>query len=492
MPFMAKSDNLKVGLNNLGNRNAAERLFSTLLPGMNNVTQRIRYYSFYCWLLKNFYTGEKEARESQFRNYIRYAEYLLALIHAYNNDTHGVPGTTVAIAATLEDENEYSVKDGAEGNGIRKYWAYPNGILGSYYIVAMSDLKLVGFNNQSNVFYNITKGEHDYITGEQVANAFAASVGQSGALFLQCVKRGVVTNTELEKLYKTFNMHSLAAFPQERSILENMLVEDDYPYDEAEMKVCTSYRRDTIKYFLQYVQSYGSISDQGFARYMYGQYMYQNNGDDTSARWYAYYLDDQWQYNSTIIFSRLLTVLGGKKGWTSVDELADEMSTEIVGRLGWKATDSVASVLNSNKTDVVTERPDAAEAFCNLIKLASVNKGTIEEVHKRCGINDQSTFSTFCRYIEKHLAGSIEDFIHSFIVDQIIYRHYIVSFVKQQATGIASQKFILENDRMLFVAPYEASHTAPRIAMLANFLIDLSLIDNNSLTPDGNKLLDRL
>lgn len=51
-PFIGENLSFSVGLNPLGIRTASEQLFTTLLPGMNVVTLRIRYYSFYCWLLK--------------------------------------------------------------------------------------------------------------------------------------------------------------------------------------------------------------------------------------------------------------------------------------------------------------------------------------------------------------------------------------------------------------------------------------------------------
>ena len=58
-PFFNKTANLKVGLNQLGLRNASEALFTSLLPGLNNVSNRIRYYSFYCWLINEFYQDKE-------------------------------------------------------------------------------------------------------------------------------------------------------------------------------------------------------------------------------------------------------------------------------------------------------------------------------------------------------------------------------------------------------------------------------------------------
>lgn len=70
-PFMGDNKPLSVGLNPLGIRTASEQLFTTLLPGLNVVTLRIRYYSFYCWLLKSFYAKRTEAKKADLQRHIR-------------------------------------------------------------------------------------------------------------------------------------------------------------------------------------------------------------------------------------------------------------------------------------------------------------------------------------------------------------------------------------------------------------------------------------
>ena len=78
-PFMGDNQSLSVGLNPLGIRTASEQLFTTLLPGLNVVTLRIRYYSFYCWLLKRFFAQRSHANLVEFRRHLRLSELLMAL-----------------------------------------------------------------------------------------------------------------------------------------------------------------------------------------------------------------------------------------------------------------------------------------------------------------------------------------------------------------------------------------------------------------------------
>ena len=75
VPFFNKTADLKVGLNQLGLRNASEALFTSLLPGLNNVSNRIRYYSFYCWLIGEFYKNRESFTDKEF-----YSTYWLLFI----------------------------------------------------------------------------------------------------------------------------------------------------------------------------------------------------------------------------------------------------------------------------------------------------------------------------------------------------------------------------------------------------------------------------
>ena len=51
IPFWAEGRDFIGGRDPLGIQNSSVSIYSTLLPGLNNVTERLRYYGFYCWLL---------------------------------------------------------------------------------------------------------------------------------------------------------------------------------------------------------------------------------------------------------------------------------------------------------------------------------------------------------------------------------------------------------------------------------------------------------
>ena len=49
--FWASNEGFKAGRDPLGIENSSVATYSTLLPGLTNLTGHIRYYSLYCWLL---------------------------------------------------------------------------------------------------------------------------------------------------------------------------------------------------------------------------------------------------------------------------------------------------------------------------------------------------------------------------------------------------------------------------------------------------------
>lgn len=54
-PFWAENSGFMTGRDPLGIQNSSISLYAALLPGMTNLTLRIRYYGLYCWLLKEYY-----------------------------------------------------------------------------------------------------------------------------------------------------------------------------------------------------------------------------------------------------------------------------------------------------------------------------------------------------------------------------------------------------------------------------------------------------
>lgn len=498
-PFLSEHVDLKVGLNQLGFRNASEELFTALLPGMNNVTARIRYYSFYCWLIREYYHRDKADKDT-YRAFIRKSEYLLALIQAKLDDFGGIPGINYALAEVAKGTDTISLQDGvynSEGKtNSGTYWANPGGVLQQYYVSSLRDMQILKAHLEDFSICNISKDD-GFVCGERLADLFAESIGDEALnQFIHIVNRGSVFLNELSGLSKTFTMKSFIGAEDERDVLYDMLVQQDNPIKE----ISSCYRKGTIRYFLEFLDGTGNVSSlsQQYARFMYDKF-HDGNDDPSVLGWYAYYLNDNWQYQVSRIFEQLLIVLKKEYGgrWISIDELVKKLTTGIVSVMMegqsltfGEALNKIPDIADSKKNEDI-----CAAAIADLMLKYNENKSAVSRIGNMSILFPGLRSFDFFDLMEEW--GNLYDkpfydFLYDFIYSKVIYQHYSVSVRKYYQTGISSFKFIIENGNIRFLGYYEASHTSPRIETLAGFLQDLGLTEGMSLAEYGKEKLAAL
>ena len=499
VPYWGKGKEAKMGLNQLGMRTLVEAIFATLLPGMNNVTGRIRYYSFYCWLLKQFKdTGagpDGVYHQKDFITFIRKAEYLLATINYFSKDRLGIPGNTYVAYhidddAVLVDLSKGIITESGDYHG--SYWANKWGILGQYYLSSITDLSLLGRVQADGDFFGVTSSDEGCISGEEFADAFTAGVGSDGAVFLNCIKQSYVTKEEAKQLVKTFDMHSYATSEEERSLTIRCLMQKDYP---SIVRSGAVHRRETIKYILEYfkAQPVVQFNDQDFARWMYDKYHNGSTSGKTLTGWYAYYMEESWQYLSSVVFTDILNKLSDDE-WSRISDVADTVASEICEFICLDS-DTKASLNDALKSlPEVTKFKSPAEAYAQILHLFLENRQDIDTVKTTPGFSvlysdaPDDIFAYF-RRIEGSLDVKFKEFVKDYILEKIIYRHYQISFIKQRQTGISSQKFLIERGCMKRIMKYGYTHTSPRLDTLVAFLTDLGAIDGKAITALGEQIL---
>lgn len=490
-PYWGKEPSLVAGLNQLGIRNVSEQLFTILSPGLNNVSLRIRYYSFYCWIIKMFYEGKQTVIDKEFNPFIRKAELLVALINATLEERSGIPGINFAAAKVDSGDDTFSLKDGADiGKDKRTYWANSGGVLRQYYVASLEEMGLIGQNEKYPSIYNITKMD-GHINGLVLADEFAKSIGETGKLFLDIINRGYVTLEELRYLRTSFRMKYLNIKNTERAVLQRMLLQKDNPLRPES----ASHRCETIKNILEYLLRFEcQLKATGFSKYMYDTY--QGTENLTSWGWYAYYLDNNWQYQFTQIFHDILAALKtAGSPWIAVDEVSDILVGKVIQDFGIDSRMPVkdfVNTLNEKQRECST-----AEAIRSLLIHYRNNLPVVpvsEKQYQKLRISSEN-FCEFMKLVDGSLDVTISDFVKKLIED-IIYRHYRISFRKMLQTQKATQKFAFENGCLRFIDNWDATHTSPRIETIRNFLIDLSIIEIkdgiDTLTETGLNLLNDL
>lgn len=493
-PYWGKHVNIKAGLNQLGIRNITEQMYATLLPGLNNVSARIRYYSFYCWIIRKFYEGRKKADEKSFKEYIRRAEFLLALINTTLDNPTGVPGINRALTRKAANDSIILQKEiyNEDGSTRDTYWANPGGVLTQYYIASLIDMGIIGRNEKNGALYNVSK-KGDFITGDKLADAFEKSVANSSKLFLDFLASPLeIKISDLEPLKANFDMKS---FPTEgeQNLLIELLLQKDFPGEELNSSI---HRRTTIKLLLECIKANPKkISGQSFSEYIYNNYI-PDCSDLTCWGWYSYYLDDQWQYWATLIFVEILEKLKSKITSVAIDDFTNEITGDIATVLDCGDCTLGMYIQQLNKVNDSNSLTEALTSLLLLYKHNIKHHETSSSNYGVLGLTDDN-FCDFETLIETWKNHKMSSFIKHYLTQEIIYRHYRISFRKLHQTGLATQKLIIEDGRLRFIDTWFTTFTSPRIDTLKLFLQDLRIIDvvdesTLKTTPLGEALLIRL
>lgn len=494
-PFLGYNKTLSVGLNPLGIRTASEQLFATLLPGLNVVTLRIRYYSFYCWLLKRFYAQRSEANLADLRKHIRMSELLMALIHAQSKNNNGIPGITRAqniISRGVDsiDFNEDAMPDGKPSGG---YWKGTLGAFGTYYAASLQEIGIILPLVDNTSLYNVTPKSEDYLSGEELADAFANTIGEEmSELFEQCAKNGKVTRQQLKDMEPYFQTHNI---PDniENSLLLKMLLQNDRPSSQHESKL----RRNSLRLLLSFLNDMDVtvFSELDFARYVYNRSRSGKDNSTAAVGWYAYYLNDSRQYEALNIFDVVLGKLKAsiKPGqWEHIDEFTLQLAEEVCN--SFEIKDLTVKDVMYNWDNISEPRDKMAHAFYVILDDYKRNPN-----YRDCKTIIRSSFRSVSNDamdafedLEKHLNESMLTYVKSFLTEDIIYRHYSESMRKFSQNGIPTQKLTIENGYVKGLSSYEPTHSSPRIDTLRNHITDLGLIDGNKVTIKGFELLKQL
>ena len=494
-PFIGDNKTLSVGLNPLGIRTASEQLFTTLLPGLNVVTLRIRYYSFYAWLLKRFYAQRSQANLADLRRHIRMSELLMALIHAQSSNSGGIPGITRA-SNIIEKEGEViNFNDDAmpEGKPSGGYWKGTLGAFGTYYAASLQEMGIIRPLADNTSMYNVTPKSDDYISGEELSEAFAGTIGaEMGRLFEECANSGIVTRQQLSEMEPYFQSHNLSD-TEESNMLLRMLMQNDRPTSS----LGSTLRRDTLRLLLSYLNEMevNSFSELEFARYVYKKYANRSDESTAAVGWYAYYLNDSRQYEALNIFDEILLRLHDSKKpgqWEQIDEFTSTLATQICESMQIQDM-SVKEVLD--KWESIEEPKDAmAHAFYVMLDDYHRNSNYLEckaIVRKFFRSVSNDAMDAFDN-LGKHMAESMQKYFQSYLTEDIIYRHYSESMRKFSQNSIPTQKLTIENGYVRGLATYEATHSSPRIDTLRNHVTDLGLIKGYKVTAKGVELLNEL
>ena len=211
------------GLDPLGSQAPGILLYSQLLPGITNVTDRARYYTFYPWLIWALHEDGCTAGD-QFVDLFRRGDCLFTLIaHRHldvvgdGSDDHaaGLIGSNNLRSSfeNLREDEPVALSLVASMEGSERYFKNRLGGLGQYYFGPLRDLGILNGSGPAGV-------QCDANVGVQFATAMDSTVDRS--LFLKTLKRNEVRCRDLDAL-ACFCPCQLPSSSQEQALLADLL-----------------------------------------------------------------------------------------------------------------------------------------------------------------------------------------------------------------------------------------------------------------------------
>lgn len=241
------------GLDHIGTQGPCILIYSQLLPGITNVTDRARYYSFYPWVVWSFNDRYVGADFERFVELYRRADCLFTLVaerHARvavgtDPEEHGpamvgrqqlTPAVTLLEGGKSIRLSSYATREEVSV----RYFANRLGGLNQYYAGTLYQLGIL--SNVSRPWFRFT---HD--RGEPLARAFDAGV--PGDLFWAIVEGDTVTADNLDAL-SSFCPCGMCAADAEHRWLVDLFFDRQGWYAESGVQ-----RRKSLTLILDLVQS---------------------------------------------------------------------------------------------------------------------------------------------------------------------------------------------------------------------------------------------
>lgn len=514
-PFWAENSGFMTGRDPLGVQNSSIITYGRLLPGMTNLTLRLRYYGLYLWLLSVYHKNNKELTESNLKdhyNFIRRAELIVAYIMRKSfPEELSVIGSdfTAKSESNVVDFGFYDIKLGADKNKDTVkgsvYWDYPSGALGQYYAGSLSALDLIKIEGK----YFIIQPE-----GQKLAEAFASSINETQRLkFLAVLQSGHLTNNDINML-GGFSINNIVVGSQEWKYYQNILLNFDGIEIKDDKGIATSLRKETIVLYLNYMNDKEEeFNERSFITQQYNLNLIQKQ-NEASFGWYYYYVNEAFHIALETIFWSMLVHLDGKE--QVVEEFINEITDVIVSGsinhfvatpeqlvveiLDNKRENNLVDALKKLEVDVkspANSKTALVEAFQLMFVIYNLNenrKEEIEEFEKKYKVWGKKgrISENLNNYIQQSLGITYKIFVEESI-KKILNDHINTAYRKMGNGESNLLKFIIEDGIISHIQTMIPRHTSPRLRTISNFMRDLSFVDKeNNLTVHGATLLESI
>lgn len=502
----------KNGIDPLGMQNSSVSLYQTLLPGISNVTLRMRYYGLYAWLCRTYAQKLGDTNPESWKRFIRRAEALYALITYRHGSEVGVAGIEWAqqvLEANHSGFTEFAqaAEPGSENYYLKQAW-------GAYGAAYRSQLFEIGIFDPSK--------DHELPLpskeiGERLASVFESGVSELATSFYDIVQRGSVTNDELDEL-RALAPSEITVSGEERDLYQKILLD---PFDPSDGRARS--RRDSILLILKITALLGRNPSPEEVRWILfagrdqkGHPLDLGSPDLGAQRqlWWVYHandlchvayetllkfiLDTLADYPAGIALSRLIPLCVEKilesapetpAHWTAfVESSLPATNAYAADDDGSEFSLSVTIMKRAGRSDASVCAADVA--WCALKLLALLHRRVRDEdrdiasVLSRFNSDAFRSLLTETRFLEAHAAEPFEALLARLLEERVVQRHLWVALQKLRA---GDYTFLIERDegKLRLRGKDGPVFTNPRLGPAITFLNDIHLVGGQGLTDYG-------
>lgn len=520
-PFWAKSGNFVRGRDPLGVQNSSIAVYSKLLPGMTNLTLRLRYYGMYLWLLDEYHNLPKESTFKQSTKaqytFIRRAELITAflMVNKYPNEL-SVVGNDYA-NTNIQQANDIGFYDIALGADQNKdtakgsvYWDYNSGALGQYYAGSLFALNLV---ESKNGFFERTEE-----FGKNLAESYRKSLSiEAGILFLKRIHEGKLYLEDLGLLDEIALNKEFKDLPEGEFYFKMLLADDGLKNRTASQKI-TSQRKESLYLFLSLINDAEENLDiYNLPMNSYSTCLNKSKDEVSEANfgWYYYYLNELAHYSLESVFWGMLREMDLnnytlEQFLSAITREVYERSKSLLGEYTELLISEMIPTLevdNFNTLNYAKEiagsikREDGIEGIVNgifmLLSLYRDNQHKLNEVsfYAKDHFLDSkygNVLQIFETYIKTSQDLQFEGFTRR-VICTLLNEHTAVAYNKMGSGEKNLLKFVLEDNYLVHIETMTPNFTNPRLRTLLNFTKDLGLVtEENKLTESGMALLNEM
>lgn len=487
----------KRGLDPLGMQNAGVALYQSLVPGISNVTLRIRYYGYYCWV-SDAYAREKGSTDfAEWRSWVRRAEALFALVASYHGGEGGVGGVEWADRRLSLEESEVDFAQAASNDtNVTRYLRQSLGVFGGAYYSQMVELGL--FVQGDHGIQRASNG-----LGLAAAQAFREAVGDEvEALLIECVKSAKVTPSILEELWPILPSQILED-SDELAIYDKLLLNTT----GAEATAGDLSRTASLKLVLATSKAMACRPDPMDVRWHL--FSTPTFGDDDldrqRVRWEAYHCHDFMQIAAAAFLEWALALMGEQDAgltlaetrgeiWERLgsDESADERWSAFQQRLGSETFDYRGrwSSLTGRRGTPESKAWDAISTLAALFERIASDERLGEVMRRELPISGNArSIVTEMNWFSSRADEPVRDLISAYVIERVVLRHSWVAMQKLRRQKDYTFLFEVRDGRLLRRNGYAPVATTPRLNPAIQFLVDVGLVDDDGITERAAELL---